>query len=239
MVDADYNKYMINLQHDYRTHGVFAGGSADKEAMALIGLTLAACCADGICMGLGHIWSTYLFADGAAKERSETAILYQTNRLHSKARLLEMLMARGMIKTDAMNIVDTLEGYPDMFVAATLGDSNGAGPLGIAGDSMSEMSVSQNSTHSNTRRQSSNGRMNSFVRFHSYGENEYGDDKNDTLLVLTESLCEGLVMSIVFAAFSVIPAVVHIYIPRMVNDMYPPGTQYGQESIHPITGEFA
>ena len=138
-----------------------------------------------------------------------------------------------MLKSDAIPIVDVLEGYPDIFVSACLGDINGSGPLGIAGDNVS---VSSHNGREPIVRQTSTSRVNSMGRFNSsYGESEYGDDAYDACLVILESINEGLIMSIVFALFSVVPAIVHIYTPRIVKHLYDTEGNFQKQGIHPIT----
>ena len=51
MMNSDYYPSMSNLQNDYRTGKVCASGTTEQQGYALIALTLAACCADGLCMG--------------------------------------------------------------------------------------------------------------------------------------------------------------------------------------------
>eukprot|EP00804_Cyclotella_cryptica_P017361 CCRYP_020897-RA/>CCRYP_020897-RA protein AED:0.25 eAED:0.48 QI:0/0/0/1/1/1/4/0/728 len=88
----------------------------------LIALTLAACFSDGICMAIGHVWSTRLVAGASYEERKEELRHFETSRSEAKARLVDSLLSKGMLKIDAMSLADTLEGYPDMFVSALLGE---------------------------------------------------------------------------------------------------------------------
>ena len=231
MMSSDYSPTMKDLNNDYRTDGVFASGTFTQQAWALVILTFAACCADGLCMGVGHVWSSYVLHDGANKERQDVALLYQTQRMHSKANLLDMLMARGMMKLDAIKIVDILEGYPDIFVSASLGDVNGTGPLGIAGDDnmyASDSSVEHDLPHK---------RVNSGMgRFNAFSDSDYADDAMGTCGVIAESINEGLVMSIAFCFASIIPALIHIFVPLYLNALYDgANVDYANEGLHPTT----
>ena len=59
---------------------------------------------------------------------------FETSRSDSKARLVDALLLRGMLKIDAMSLADTLEGYPDLFVSALLGEGFiGSGSSAVGG----------------------------------------------------------------------------------------------------------
>ncbi|KAL7521181.1 hypothetical protein ACHAWX_005871 [Stephanocyclus meneghinianus] len=88
----------------------------------LIALTLAACFSDGICMAVGHVWSTRLVAGASYEERKEELRHFETSRSEAKARLVDSLLSKGMLKIDAMSLADTLEGYPELFVSTLLGE---------------------------------------------------------------------------------------------------------------------
>lgn len=235
MWDADYNPHEADLHLDGRIKGVFAGGNVEQQRWAVVALTLAACCADGLCMGIGHVWSTYVLQEGTGKESEREAWLFQNHRDYSKTNLVQMLMARGMLKVDAMNIVDTLEGYPDLFIAASLGDNCGTGPLGIAGTSehVNEQKDSNKEGNSAlpTRRGSSSGRF-TVMSDGSFDDEVYG-------FCVGEYFTEGLVMMVTFTLFSLVPALIHIYVPMWVNDHYSgKHIDYDNEYIHPVTVTF-
>jgi len=146
-----------------------------------------------------------------------------------------MLMARGMLKVDAMSIVDTLEGYPDLFIAASLGDNCGTGPLGIAGTSEHldepENANKEGNSARPTRRASSAGRF-TVMSDGSFDDEVYG-------FCVGEYFTEGLVMMITFTLFSVVPALIHIYVPMWVNEHYSgKNIDYDNEYLHPVTITF-
>lgn len=99
----------------------------------LVALTLASCFSDGVCMAIGHVWSTRLVAGASFEERKEELRSFETSRSDAKARLVDALLLKGMLKIDAMSLADTLEGYPDLFVSALLGE-------GLCGGSSSQPS---------------------------------------------------------------------------------------------------
>ena len=135
-----------------------------------------------------------------------------------------------MLKADAIQIVDILEGYPDIFVSASLGDIQGSGPLGLAGDNIND------SSREPSGRQNSNGHINSMGRFNnSYGESEYVDESGDDFFIVMESISEGFIMTFVFAVFSVVPAIIHIYTPRILNYVYGSQTSLKEGGVHPAT----
>jgi len=91
----------------------------------VVALSLAACSSDAICMAIGHLWSTYVLHNATSQEMEKETLNFTVNRADAKAKLLDMLLSRGMLKIDAMSVVDTLEGYPDIFVSALMGGATG------------------------------------------------------------------------------------------------------------------
>ena len=102
-----------------------------SQRLIVMAMCFAACASDGIGMSLGHIFSTYILHFRAARDREREEWMFDQYRNVSKAKLVDMLIQRGMLKIDAMSVADTLEGYPDVFISAIVGDSVGAGPLGL------------------------------------------------------------------------------------------------------------
>ena len=95
-----------------------------NDALAIMALTLAASASDGICMAIGHIWSSRLLSITHAHERRLCTEEFYANRLAAKARMIDALVGPGgnaMLKIDALSLADTLGGYPDVFVRALLG----------------------------------------------------------------------------------------------------------------------
>ena len=102
--------------------GWFSTKNSTTATLALTALSLSACTSDGICMAIGHVWSNYVLTQSSIKERAEQRSRFDTHRSEAKAKLVDLLLMRGMLKIDAMSIADTLEGYPDVFVNAIVGD---------------------------------------------------------------------------------------------------------------------
>ena len=110
--------------------GILTTSPAASALWAVVALCLAACASDGVCMCLGHAWSTFVLQRASIAEKSEEKQNFDRDRASSKARLVDMLLGRGMLKIDAMSVADTLEGYPDIFVSALVGDAGALGPGG-------------------------------------------------------------------------------------------------------------
>jgi hypothetical protein len=102
-----------------------------SQRLMVVVMCFAACASDGIGMSLGHIFSTHILHHRAAREREQEQWMFDQYRSVSKAKLVDLLLQRGMLKIDAMSVADTLEGYPDIFVNAIVGDAAGAGPIGL------------------------------------------------------------------------------------------------------------
>jgi Na+-transporting methylmalonyl-CoA/oxaloacetate decarboxylase gamma subunit len=66
----------------------------------------------------------------------------QQSKADAKGLLVDMLLSKGMLKIDAMSLADTLEGYPDLFVSALIGESlsggSAVGPNSVASSSQQE-----------------------------------------------------------------------------------------------------
>lgn len=110
-----------------------SAAAADHIKWVPLALTLSATFSDGICMAIGHVWSTSLLAAAAHGERKEELRNFAACRSDAKSRLVDALLLEGMLKIDAMSIADTLEGYPDLFVNALLGGGFNASDGGGSG----------------------------------------------------------------------------------------------------------
>jgi hypothetical protein len=103
--------------------GILSVRTRIEIRIAIVSFTVAACVADALCMAMGHIWTTYIVTSNHARERSHERYLLEQDKADSKGKLVDMLLARGILKIDAMSLADTLEGYPDLFISALVGDS--------------------------------------------------------------------------------------------------------------------
>ena len=199
--------------------GLLSTASATAALWAVVALCLAACASDGVCMCLGHVWSTYVITHASIAEGGEERKNFDRDRAASKARLVDMLLDRGMLKIDAMSIADTLEGYPDIFVSALVGDAGALGPgsggsvAGSAEDLRSHGLVGASRVahpeHGTPRSGGGGLGGRSSLHYGSYGQfDEYRDDPDKAALndAVQEGWNEGIVMMLSFSAFSVLPS---------------------------------
>jgi hypothetical protein len=192
--------------------GIVTARSSAGMHVFVVAFSLASCSSDAICMALGHVWSTYVLANASAVERRTERQSFEQNRADAKIRLVDMLLSRGMLKIDAMSIADTLEGYPDIFVSALVGDSGYT-----LGDELSSCASGQFGTHVD-----SFGSFPGLSRVHaSYGRfNEWETDPEAASVkaALGESRIEAVIMMLSFALFSVLPSLIFLWLSHVMND---------------------
>jgi hypothetical protein len=182
--------------------GIVNGRSSTGMHAFVVAFSLASCSSDAICMALGHVWSTYVLANASAVERRTERQSFEQDRADAKIRLVDMLLSRGMLKIDAMSIADTLEGYPDIFVNALVGDSGYA-----LGDELS--AGASGSFPGLSRVQASYGRFNEW---------EYDPEATSVKAALGESRIEAVVMMLSFALFSILPSLIFLCLSHVMND---------------------
>jgi hypothetical protein len=219
-----------------------------ETRLAVVAFSAAACVADSLCMALSHVWTCYVVSSGHAAERVQGRELLDTNKADAKGRLVDMLLAKGMLKIDAMSLADTLEGYPDLFVSTLVGDSllGGAdeGDMhgfhyhdsgGGASPDFCEGGANNNNGRGVPARLSSSGGGGSSTggfgawRFPSYAHfnNEMDHDSSEAgmvNIVMQESQMEGLVMMVSFATFATIPSLLWLILPQLVLGKHVPAT---------------
>jgi len=198
--------------------GLFSPSSSLTQRMLLVVLTFAACASDGLCMAIGHVWSTFVVNESMAKERQGEMDNFQNSRGEAKARLVDLLLMRGMLKIDAMSIADTLEGYPDVFLGALTGDI-----LAQSHPNLQESQVPNNVGGSSEY-------------------DDYVDDDEDTYHFHqqdAESRAEAVFMMMAFSMFSIIPPTIYAFVPGWINPSLatnPIATYYdpygGQHAYH-------
>lgn len=184
--------------------------------LAVVVFTTAACMADAICMAMGHVWTSYVVSSGHFQERNRERKSLDVDKGNAKARLVEMLLARGMLKIDAMSLADTLEGYPDMFVSVLVGDSL------LAGGDFAEEETDDGQYQQNmlplggkSLEGSMGGGFESW-KFPSYGQFNEVDHEPETSNVnsiFKESQVEGVFMMIGFALFAILPSLLWLVLP--------------------------
>jgi len=173
-----------------------------SASVFLVAICAVACTADALCMALGHVWSTHVLSHQAATEHRRERSAFEANRFESKTRLVDLLLSRGMLKIDAASIADTLEGYPDIFVEALVGEDicSSKTPNG------SQYDLVRSNSNPDTFRYL----LNQPASYHSYGQfNELKHDPDLASVVnaVNESKKEGFVMFISFSLFGSIPSI--------------------------------
>ncbi|GKY90325.1 hypothetical protein MPSEU_000006500 [Mayamaea pseudoterrestris] len=118
---------------DVTTTFTSSSDSTTSTTLLLCCLSASACLADALCMGVGHVWSTRNMVEHQVRERSVARRSLLQHRADAKGQLVDVLLQKGMLKIDAMSIADTLEGYPDLFVSALLGEAFTVNAFGAAG----------------------------------------------------------------------------------------------------------
>lgn len=211
----------------------------------LVALTFAACFSDGVCMAIGHIWSTRLVAGASFEERKEELRSFETSRSDAKARLVDALLLNGVLKIDAMSLADTLEGYPDLFVSALLGEGlcgasaarpssmgglgSGAGGAGAGGLIRIPSGNASNKPVYNPAPAAWNIPAPAYapgvmahegLKYESYSE--FSDLHQDPDVktfseIMSESRLESFFMMLSFGSFSVIPSLVYTFAPYIAN----------------------
>jgi len=195
--------------------------------MAVVAFTMAACFADSVCMAMGHVWTTYIVTSNHAWERSYERQLLDQDKADSKGKLVDMLLDRGMLKIDAMSLADTLEGYPDLFVSALVGDSLlSSGIQDALLDEPSETEyqdqyVTRSPMYSDpaTDFDGTGGFLGSFASWtfplhYSSERNAHRDvEYGHVRVVYKESQKEGMFMLLGFASFAAIPSLLWLILP--------------------------
>lgn len=170
--------------------------------IAVVVFTSAACVADSLCMAMGHVWTTYIVTSNHAWERSYERECLEEDKAESKGRLVDMLLVRGMLKIDAMSLADTLEGYPDLFVSALVGDSLLSS--GIQDALLDEPSESE-------YQQQQQERQPSPVCSERDGHRDL--EQSHVKVVYQESQKEGIFMMLGFASFALVPSLLWLVLP--------------------------
>lgn len=101
----------------------------------VVAFTAATCCADAVCMALGHMWATRVLVQAQATERTLALQQLHQSKADAKGLLVDLLLSKGMLKIDAMSLADTLEGYPDLFVNVLTGESLSGGSSAVPSSS--------------------------------------------------------------------------------------------------------
>jgi hypothetical protein len=210
--------------------GLLSVRSPIELRIAVVAFTMAACVADSLCMALGHVWTTFVVTSNHAWERSYERQLLERGKADSKAKLVDMLLERGMLKIDAMSLADTLEGYPDLFVSTLVGDSLlSSGIQDTLLDEPMENENQQQPQHSPmysdpaTDFDGAGGFLGSFgswgfpLHFDSERNHQRDLELRHAGVVYKESQKEGFFMMTGFASFAVVPSLLWLILPMWID----------------------
>mmetsp|Transcript_19033 Transcript_19033/g.27362 ORF Transcript_19033/g.27362 Transcript_19033/m.27362 type:complete len:495 (-) Transcript_19033:798-2282(-) len=189
-------------------------GNTTARNLWVVAFSLAACTSDALCMAVGHVWSTHVLTSQSATERQEERLAFQSNRSDSKGKLVDMLLSRGMLKIDAMSIADTLEGYPDIFISALVGENY------VLGDGDAHSGALSKSTSGS--RSLTSGQINDYGTYRSYGNfNELEHDPEAAIVVAATSQAqkEATAMMLAFSVFGGVPGIILYVISHLSSNM--------------------
>lgn len=167
----------------------------------LVAVTWVACTADALCMALGHVWSTHVMSSHAANERRDERVAFSVNRNESKAKLVDLLLSRGMLKIDAMSIADTLEGYPDIFVGALVGDA--------VVDSVGSPAPLDEGGGAPPNTINMRGFSEGYRSYGQFNELDHDPDAAAVAVAVSESRTEGVIMMVAFSLFGSLPSLLY------------------------------
>mmetsp|Transcript_43 Transcript_43/g.97 ORF Transcript_43/g.97 Transcript_43/m.97 type:complete len:587 (-) Transcript_43:350-2110(-) len=225
---------------DPNVHLPTGPGDQDNHVL-LFGLSLACAVGDGVCMAIGHVWSSWICHEQLQADREREAWYFENYRGMSRARLVDHLMGMGMLKIDATSVADTLEGYPDLFLSTLVGE----GVLGLTANGVSSQSVRNGGYRSVTAMHSSGnswqnmdgggpeiGDLRNSARYpddvvipphlhkqyhphHHRGISpEFVEDEEALDFSISESRNEGIVMMLAFCLFASLPSLAYIYVGK-------------------------
>ncbi len=182
----------------------------------------ATCFADSICMALGHIWTTHVLATTQARERSEMRTMMNYAHADVKGQLVDMLLSKGMLKIDAMSLANTLEGYPDIFLAAVMGEALTSANVDISFSNESEYDALMGRPGPRQQRSSPHGRQHEF---------QIDPDAAAVIQANREARKESFFMMVGFSSFAVLPSLLLQWVPTLLNS----NVDHKSTSIHPET----
>jgi hypothetical protein len=188
----------------------------------VVAFTAATCFADAVCMALSHIWTTHVLAASQHREREMARIQLQTSKAEAKGMLVDMLLHRGMLKIDAMSLADTLEGYPDLFVAAVTGDALANAPTIQSIPPTPLLGGPQlGSETSPYGYEPSTGNHHNHQHWRSYGrltdlERIMDPDSSIIHSATLESRKESFFMMLGFSLFAVVPSLIYTWVPAVL-----------------------
>jgi hypothetical protein len=180
--------------------GLLSSHSSHSVRAMVVVFTTATCFADSVCMALGHVWTTHVLSSAQARERILARQQLFTSKADAKGQLVDVLLAKGMLKIDAMSLADTLEGYPDLFIGALLGDTL-SGTESEAPPTLPDF-VGGDSGHNNNN---NNKRTKSYGRLSEY---EMDPDAQAVNAAVREARREAVFMMLGFSMFAIVPSLI-------------------------------
>lgn len=188
-----------------------------RKRIGIVAFTVAACIADSLCMAMGHVWTTFVVSSNHVQERSYERHLLERDKADSKGKLVDLLLSKGMLKIDAMSLADTLEGYPDLFISALVGDSllsSGIQDAILDEDNSANAIESPNYNDRSAPLVNNNlvGLFGSFGTWNT-GRGDRDPEWDHLRIVLSESQKEGICMMIGFTMFAIIPSLLWLFLP--------------------------
>lgn len=219
-----------------------------STTLLLCGVSASACLADALCMGLGHVWTVQGLAETQARERMSAKRSLLQHRADAKGQLVDLLLQKGMLKIDAMSVADTLEGYPDLFVSALLGDALAGSPDGdpSAGSSARRPSDRNSEGYADeleyTQGQDSTGEPPSVLYVPAAAGGGAGRPHHDAMVRMmdplhhavqsatTEARREAICMMLGFATFSLLPSLAVHFLTLLSVDHAPNSVSHGADT---------
>ena len=191
--------------------------------------TATTCCADAVCMAIGHVWTTHIMYDTRSHERQSVRQQLFHNKSDAKGMLVDLLLSRGMLKIDAMSIADTLEGYPDLFINVLTGDALSAGgslphPNYHDSDEHENLMYHENDTDGAIspgplpphQQQQPSQRRTSYPSYGRLTEYEMDPDTYTAQTMTNESRKESCCMMMGFVLFAVVPSIIYTLVPTIM-----------------------
>jgi len=178
-------------------------------------ISFCACTTDGVCMAIGHVWSTQVVSMQLAGDRRAERLAFDTDRAHVKGKLVDMLLTRGMLKIDAMSIADTLEGYPDIFVSALVGEGYN---MFVGGDDNGNLNNAPNAFGGTNSGGVDYGALGQFRSYGQFNEIEHDPEAAAVTASTQESQKESIVMFLAFALFAAVPGTAFLLIGMMLGN---------------------
>jgi hypothetical protein len=212
--------------------GLLTAHTSHSVRAMVVAFTTATCFADSVCMALGHVWTTYVMSSAQARERVQARQQLLHSKADAKGQLVDMLLAKGMLKIDAMSLADTLEGYPDLFISALTGDTL-PGTDSEVQPTLPDF-VGGDSSHNNGNNHKNNNKKELYGRLSEY---EMDPDAQAVNAAVREARHEALFMMLGFSLFAIVPSLIFWWAPvdADTDDDSVPAVSHGHAFVSPVT----